>query len=75
MTPVGRAGLMFGKFAPYAAWPVATLIVLSVMVYIFGSVHGWILLLWLASLFVVCPPGPAVGPDAGKTQVARCSPL
>jgi ABC transporter DrrB family efflux protein len=74
VTPVGRAGLMFGKLTPYAVLGlVATLIVLSVMVYIFGvPVHGSILLLLaLASLFVVCSLGLGLLVSTlAKTQVA-----
>jgi len=57
VTPVGRAGLLLGKLVPYAlVGLLETLIVLTVMVFIFGvPIHGslW-LLLSLSSLFVVC---------------------
>lgn len=57
VTPVGRVGLLLGKLVPYAlVGLLETLIVLTVMVYVFGvPIHGslW-LLLSLSSLFVVC---------------------
>ena len=57
VTPVGRVGLLLGKLVPYAlVGLLETLIVLTVMVFIFGvPIHGslW-LLLSLSSLFVVC---------------------
>ncbi|OHB78008.1 MAG: hypothetical protein A2W31_17880 [Planctomycetes bacterium RBG_16_64_10] len=57
VTPVGRVGLLLGKLAPYAVVGfVETLIVLSVMVYLFAvPIHGSLaLLLLLATLFLVC---------------------
>jgi len=60
VTPVGRAGLMIGKLVPYAVVGfVETLIVLSVMVYLFGvPINGSLqLLLWLSMLFLVCSLG------------------
>jgi ABC transporter DrrB family efflux protein len=57
VTPVGRAGLMLGKLLPYAIIGfVETLIVLTVMVYVFG-VHisgSVVLLVSLAGLFLLC---------------------
>ncbi len=52
VTPVGRAGLMFGKLIPYALVGfVETLIVLAVMVYVFKvPVQGSLLLLLALSL-------------------------
>lgn len=60
VTPVGRSGLLLGKLIPYAAVGfVETLIVLSVMIYVFGvPIRGDIgLLLSLAMLFMVCSLG------------------
>jgi ABC transporter DrrB family efflux protein len=60
VTPVGRAGLLFGKLTPYAIVGfVETLIVLNVMVYVFGvPIHGSLFsLMLLASLFLVCALG------------------
>jgi ABC transporter DrrB family efflux protein len=60
VTPVGRAGLILGRLSPYALLGfLETLVVLSVMVYVFGvPIHGSIpLLLALALLFVVCSMG------------------
>jgi ABC transporter DrrB family efflux protein len=57
VTPVGRAGLLLGKLIPYAAVGfLETLLVLTVMVYVFGvPIHGSILLLLaLSALFLVC---------------------
>ena len=57
VTPVGRVGLLLGKLAPYAVVGfVETLIVLSVMVYLFAvPIPGSrALLLLLATLFLVC---------------------
>ncbi len=57
VTPVGRAGLMFGKLGPYSVIGILeTLVVLVVMVYVFGvPIRGSVLLLLvLASLFLVC---------------------
>lgn len=57
VTPVGRVGLLLGKLLPYACIGVVeTLIVLSVMVYLFGvPIHGSLsLLMGLSSLFIVC---------------------
>jgi ribosome-dependent ATPase len=60
VTPVGRTGLLLGKLVPYAAVGfVETLIVLTVMIYVFGvPIRGdmW-LLLSLAMLFMVCSLG------------------
>ena len=74
VTPVGRAGLMLGKLAPYAILGfVETLIVLSVMVYVFGvPIHGSIpLLLGLSTLFLVCSLGLGLLVSTlAKTQVA-----
>ena len=60
VTPVGRAGLLFGKLAPYAIVGFAeTLLVLTVMVYLFGvPIHGSLLLLLvLSGLFLICALG------------------
>lgn len=60
VTPVGRAGLVLGKLVPYAlVGVVETVIVLSVMVFVFGvPIHGdLLLLLLLSSLFVVTSLG------------------
>ena len=60
VTPVGRVGLLLGKLIPYAIVGFAeTLIVLTVMVYIFGvPIHGGLgLLLGLSLLFLVCSLG------------------
>jgi ABC transporter DrrB family efflux protein len=60
VTPVGRTGLLLGKLIPYAAVGfVETLIVLSVMIYVFGvPIRGDIsLLLSLAMLFMICSLG------------------
>ncbi len=60
VTPVGRAGLLLGKLAPYAMiGMVETTLVLTVMVFIFGvPINGSIPLLFaLSSLFVVCSLG------------------
>lgn len=60
VTPVGRAGLLVGKLVPYAVTGfLETLIVLSVMVYLFGvPIRGDIgLLLGLAALFLCCALG------------------
>jgi len=57
VTPVGRAGLLLGKLVPYACiGTLETLIVLTVMVYLFGvPIHGSLaLLMGLSSLFIVC---------------------
>jgi drug efflux transport system permease protein/drug efflux transport system ATP-binding protein len=74
VTPVGRAGLMLGKLFPYAILGfVETLIVLSVMVYIFGvPIHGSIpLLLGLSCLFLVCSLGLGLLVSTlARTQVA-----
>jgi ribosome-dependent ATPase len=60
VTPVGRTGLLLGKLVPYAAVGfIETLIVLTVMIYVFGvPIRGdmW-LLLSLAMLFMVCSLG------------------
>ena len=74
VTPVGRAGLMLGKLSPYAILGfVETLIVLSVMVYVFGvPIHGSIpLLLGLSCLFLVCSLGLGLFVSTlARTQVA-----
>ncbi|MEX2288527.1 MAG: ABC transporter permease [Planctomycetaceae bacterium] len=60
VTPVGRAGLMLGKLVPYAfIGVVETLIVLTVMVYVFGvPIRGSVaLLMALSTLFLVCALG------------------
>ena len=60
VTPIGRAGLVLGKLAPYALIGVLeTLLVLNVMVWMFGvPIHGSLLLLFpLAMLFVVTSLG------------------
>jgi ABC transporter DrrB family efflux protein len=60
VTPVGRAGLLLGKLTPYALVGfVETVIVLSVMVYLFGvPIHGSLpLLLLLSADFLVCALG------------------
>ncbi len=60
VTPVGRVGLLLGKLIPYAIVGfVETLIVLTVMIYVFGvPIHGSIgLLLLLANLFLLCSLG------------------
>jgi ABC transporter DrrB family efflux protein len=60
VTPVGRAGLMLGKLAPYALIGIVeTLIVLTVMVYVFGvPIRGdVVVLLCLSTLFLVCSLG------------------
>lgn len=60
VTPVGRTGLLLGKLIPYAAVGlVETLIVLSVMIYVFGvPIRGDIVLLVsLSMLFMVCSLG------------------
>ncbi len=60
VTPVGRAGLLLGKVAPYALIGFAeTLLVLAVMVYLFAvPIQGSIpLLLALSGLFILCGLG------------------
>lgn len=60
VTPVSRAGLLLGKLAPYAVLAFGeTLIVLSVMVYLFQvPIRGDIgLLLVLSGLFLLCALG------------------
>ncbi len=60
VTPVSRAGLLLGKLAPYAVLAFGeTLIVMSVMVYLFGvSIRGDVtLLLSLSFLFLLCALG------------------
>ena len=57
VTPVGRLGVMLGKLVPYALLGfLETLVVLSVMIYVFGvPIAGSIpLLLGLGGLFLVC---------------------
>ena len=78
VTPVGRAGLLLGKLAPYALVGfVETLIVLSVMVYVFGvPIDGSLALLLALSASV---PGLRAGAgaadfDAGaRRRWRRCS--
>jgi ABC transporter DrrB family efflux protein len=56
VTPVGRAGLMFGKLIPYALMAFGELlIVLTLMVGLFGvPIHGsLVLLILLATLFII----------------------
>lgn len=73
VTPVGRAGLMLGKLLPYAlVGMIETMIVLSVMVYIFGvPIHGNLfLLLGLTCLFLICSLGLGLLVSTlAKTQV------
>ena len=60
VTPVGRVGLLLGKLVPYACiGTLETLIVLTVMVFLFGvPIHGSLLLLMgLSSLFIICALG------------------
>ncbi|QDS86243.1 putative ABC transporter ATP-binding protein YbhF [Rosistilla ulvae] len=60
VTPVSRSGLLLGKLVPYAVLGfIATLIVLSAMVFVFGvSIHGSLtLLLCLTLLFMTCSLG------------------
>ncbi len=60
VTPVGRAGLVLGKLAPYALVGfVETLVVLVAMVFVFGvPIAGSLtLLLSLSALFIVCSLG------------------
>jgi ribosome-dependent ATPase len=60
VTPVGRAGLVLGKLAPYALVGfVETVLVLVAMVFVFGvPIAGSLaLLLSLAALFIVCSLG------------------
>ena len=60
VTPVGRAGLLFGKLLPYAVMAFGELlIVLVLMVGVFGvPIHGsFALLVGLSSLFVVTALG------------------
>ncbi len=60
VTPVGRAGLLLGKLIPYAVVGfIETLVVLTVMVYVFGVpiVGSLPLLLGLSMLFLVCSLG------------------
>ncbi|MAT15369.1 MAG: ABC transporter ATP-binding protein [Planctomyces sp.] len=60
VTPVGKAGLLLGKLAPYAALGfIETLIVMVMMVYLFGvPISGQLsLLLLLSLLFLVCALG------------------
>lgn len=73
VTPVGRQGLLLGKLTPYAAVGfVETLIVLSVMIYVFGvPIRGSVpLLLSLSMLFMVCSLGLGLlVSTVAKTQV------
>jgi ABC transporter DrrB family efflux protein len=60
VTPVGRAGLLLGKLVPYALIGfLETLLILTVMVYVFGvPIHGSLpLLLQLSMLFLLCSLG------------------
>ena len=60
VTPVGKAGLLFGKLAPYAVLGfIETLTVLTMMVYLFQvPIHGSLFLLFtLSTLFLVCALG------------------
>lgn len=60
VTPVGRAGLLFGKLCPYALVGfIENLIILLVMVFVFQvPISGSIaLLVGLSSLFIVCALG------------------
>ncbi|MEZ6044039.1 MAG: ABC transporter permease [Planctomycetaceae bacterium] len=60
VTPVGKAGLLLGKLAPYALLGfIETLIVLVMMVYLFGvPITGQLSsLLLLSMLFLVCALG------------------
>lgn len=60
VTPVGRAGLVFGKLTPYAAMAfLELLLVLILMTAVFGvPIHGSIALLFaLAGLFIVTALG------------------
>lgn len=60
VTPVSRVGLLLGKLAPYAVLAFSeTLIVMSVMVYMFGvPIRGDVtLLLALSFLFLLCALG------------------
>ncbi len=60
VTPVSRSGLLLGKLIPYAAVGfVETLIMLTVMIYLFGvPIRGSVgLLLSLSMLFMVCSLG------------------
>jgi ABC transporter DrrB family efflux protein len=60
VTPVGRAGLVIGKLAPYALVGFAeTVLVLVAMVFVFGvPIAGSLtLLLSLSALFIVCSLG------------------
>lgn len=60
VTPVGRAGLLLGKLAPYALLAFGeTLIVLNVMVFLFDvPIRGSVgLLLLLSFLFLLCALG------------------
>ncbi len=60
VTPVGRAGLLFGKLIPYALLAFAELlIILTLMVAIFGvPIHGSLgLLMLLSGLFIITALG------------------
>lgn len=73
VTPVGRVGLLLGKLVPYATVGLAeTILVLTVMVYVFGvPIHGSLpLLVSLAALFLVCALGLGLLVSTlAKTQV------
>ena len=73
VTPVGRVGLLLGKIVPYALVGLAeTIVVLTVMVYVFGvPIHGSLpLLIILSALFLVCSLGLGLlVSTVAKTQV------
>jgi ABC transporter DrrB family efflux protein len=74
VTPVGRAGLLFGKLVPYAIVGfVEMMLVLCVMVYLFGvPIQGNLaLLLGLSLLFLFCALGLGLLISTlAKTQLA-----
>ncbi len=74
VTPVGRAGLLLGKLAPYAVLGfLEVLVILTVMVYVFGvPVRGNLgLLLTLSLLFLLCGLGLGLLVSTlAKTQLA-----
>ena len=60
VTPVGRGGLLLGKLVPYAIVGfIETMVVLTVMVYLFGvPIRGNLaLLMGLSTIFLVCSLG------------------
>lgn len=73
VTPVGRQGLLLGKLIPYAVVGfIETLIVLTVMIYVFEvPIQGNVLLLLaLSALFMVCSLGLGLLVSTiAKTQV------